>query len=64
MQSEAAIPAYYEASQDEEFCTLPATVGREKAFCADVALAALAHYVHNLSVAKDGGPGAIEPSMR
>jgi hypothetical protein len=39
-------------------------LGVREAFCADVALAALAHYVHNLSVAKDGGPGVLEPSMR
>lgn len=38
--------------------------GMKEGVCADVTLAALAHYVHNLSVAKDGRPGAREPSMR
>ena len=39
-------------------------LGVKEVFSLDVTLAALADYVHNLSVAKDGRPGAREPLMR
>jgi hypothetical protein len=48
----------------EEFCTHTAFVGARSAFCIDVALAALARYVHNLQCCVGCPSGESPPRCR